>query len=358
VRIVVDVSPLSHQRTGVGNYVRGSLAGMAEVLDEADELVAFAPASPAGKREIERALRGLTLEWRLPVIPGAHAVRTVWSRLGRPPAERFVGAFDVFHFSDWMYPPQSRGIRSTMIHDLVPIRFPQWTHARTQRMHGAKYRHAARTCDLVFANSRFTADDVHDVLGVPRDRLRVAYPGVDPRCSPEGDRADLGRPYLLTVATLEPRKNLGTLVAAYRELGTAELQLAVVGGSGWGRQPELAVPGIKPLGYTPAAELPRLYRGASVFVYPSRFEGFGMPVVEAMACGVPCVVSSHPSLDEACGDAAVRVEPESATAIAAGIERALAERESLVSRGVEHASRFTWRETGRVHVDAFREASR
>jgi glycosyltransferase involved in cell wall biosynthesis len=358
VRVVVDVSPLSHQRTGVGNYVRGSLAGMAEALEQGDELVAFAPASPAGKREIERALRGVRVERRLPVAPAAHLVRTAWSRLGRVPVERAVGPFDVFHFSDWMYPPQSRGIRSTMVHDLVPIRFPQWVHPRTRRMHGAKYRHAARTCDLVFANSRFTADDVHELLGLPHDRLRVAYPGVDPRCSPEGDRADLGRPYVLTVATLEPRKNLGALVAAYRELGAADLQLAVVGGAGWGRRPELALPGIRPLGYTPSEELPRLYRGASVFVYPSRFEGFGMPVVEAMACGVPCVVSSHPSLDEACGDAAVRVDPESPGAIAEGIGRALAERDALVPRGLEHAARFTWRETGRVHLDAFREALR
>jgi glycosyltransferase involved in cell wall biosynthesis len=114
---------------------------------------------------------------------------------------------------------------------------------------------------------------------------------------------------------------------------------------------------VRPLGYTPTGELPALYRGATVFVYPSRFEGFGMPVVEAMACGAPCVVSSHPSLDEACGEAAVRVDPESAEAIAAGIEDALARRDELVARGLAHAARFTWRENGRVHLDAFAEAA-
>jgi glycosyltransferase involved in cell wall biosynthesis len=291
------------------------------------------------------------------VIPGAHAVRTLWSRAGRPPAERFVDALDVLHFSDWMYPPQRTGIRSTMVHDLVPLRFPHWVHPRTRRMHVAKYRHAARTCDLVFTNSRFTAADVAENLEVPHERLRVAYPGVERRFAPEGARTDLGGPYVLTVATLEPRKNLETLVDAFRLLRDGDLTLAVAGGAGWGKQPQLAVPGVRPLGYTPTGELPALYRGATVFVYPSRFEGFGMPVVEAMACGAPCVVSSHPSLDEACGEAAVRVDPESAEAIAAGIEDALARRDELVARGLAHAARFTWRENGRVHLDAFAEAA-
>jgi glycosyltransferase involved in cell wall biosynthesis len=100
-------------------------------------------------------------------------------------------------------------------------------------------------------------------------------------------------------------------------------------------------------------ELARLYRGAALVVYPSRFEGFGMPITEAMASGAPVVASAHPSLDEACGDAAVRVDPESPEAIAEGIVRALERREELVARGLAHARRFTWAENGRVHLEAF-----
>ena len=159
MRIVVDVSPLSHPRTGVGNYVRGSLLGIAEASGGEDELVAFAPASVRGRREIDAALDGVGLERKLPVVPAAHALRTLWSQLGAPPAERLVGRFDVLHFSDWMYPPQRAGVRSTMVHDLVPIHFPEWVHPRTRRMHGAKYAHAARTAASPLASSRDGCDE-------------------------------------------------------------------------------------------------------------------------------------------------------------------------------------------------------
>jgi glycosyltransferase involved in cell wall biosynthesis len=355
VRIVVDVSPLSHPRTGIGNYIRGSLLGMAELSGAEDELVAFAPASVSGRREIEAALAGVPVERILPTLPGAHAVRTIWSRAGRPAVERFVGRLDAFLFGDWMFPPQRGGVRATMVHDLVPLHFPEWAHRRTRRMHRAKLRRVLE-CDVVFANSAFTARDLAETTGFPRERIRVAYPGVGPEFAPEGERTSLERPYLLTVATLEPRKNLQTLVEAYRLLDPGDLALVVAGGAGWGHQPKLDVPGVVPAGYVPPEGLPALYRGAEAFVFPSRFEGFGMPVVEAMACGVPCVVSSHASLDEACGEAAVRVDPGDAAAIAEGIRRALAERETLRERGRIHAARFSWRENGRVHLQALREA--
>jgi glycosyltransferase involved in cell wall biosynthesis len=351
VRIVVDVAPLSHPRTGVGNYIRGSLLGLAALGGH--ELVAFAPASPAGRRQIESALADVPAERRLPVLPAAHAVRTLWSRAGFPPAELLAGRFDVLHFSDWMYPPQRRGLRSTMIHDLVPLHHPEWVHPRTRRMHGAKYRHAARTCDVVIVNSRFTGDDVERTLAVRRERIHVAHPGLESHFRVDGERADLGRPYILTVATLEPRKNLQTLVDAYAQLDDLDLALAVVGAAGWGAQPSLDRPGVVRLGYTPPEELAALYRGAAVVVYPSLFEGFGMPIVEAMACGAPVVASSHPSLDEASGDAAVRAEPTDPAALAHGIRTALADAAVLVERGRAHAARFTWEANARAHLAAW-----
>jgi len=195
VRIAFDVSPLSHERTGVNNYIRGSLRGLAEASAKAgDEVVGFAPTSPAGKHEIPEALDGIPVELRLRVLPFAHAWRTAWSRLGRPPAERFLGPFDVLHFTDWMYPPQRAGLRATTIHDLVPLHFPDWVTLRTRSMHTRKYRNAAATCDVMFANSAFTADDTAATLCFPRERVVVAHPGIGAEYTAAGPDAGRGRP--------------------------------------------------------------------------------------------------------------------------------------------------------------------
>jgi glycosyltransferase involved in cell wall biosynthesis len=336
VRIVLDVTPLSHPRTGVGNYILGSLRGLAEAAGAGHEVVAFAAVSMRARRRVEEALEGLDVERRIVTLPpSANLWHRLWSRAGVPSVERLAGPLDVFHFSDWMYPAQRGGLRTTMIHDLVPLHFPEWVHPRTRRQNVAKYQHAARTCDLIVVNSQFTANDVAERFGFPRERIVVAHPGVDERFRPDGERSD-GDPYVLMLAREEPRKNYATLGAAFELVRE--------------RRPELRL--LAP-GYVPHDELPPLYRGAEVLAYPSFFEGFGIPVLEAMASGTPVVASAHASLDEACGDAAVRAEPGSAEALAAGIERALVDREALVARGLEHARRFTWRACGEAHLRGF-----
>ena len=274
MRVVVDVTPLALPRTGIGNYVLGMLRGLTEV-DGGNEVVAFSAVAPPGKRRIEQALDGLPVERRLILVPPkSHWWRTAWSRLGRGPVERLAGRLDVFHFSDWMYPPQRAGVRATTIHDLVPLRHPDWVHPQTYRMHSRKYEHAARTCDLIVVNSEFTANEVFELLGVARERICVAPPGIAASFRPEGPTRDLGGPYVLTVATLERRKNLETLLAAMPLVRRRhpELRLAVAGQPGWGG-PSLDVESVLPLGYVDDDELAALYRGAAVFVYPSRFEG-------------------------------------------------------------------------------------
>ena len=138
------MSPLSHPRTGIGNYVRGSLAGLAEASAGAHELVAFAPTRLRGRRLIHEALADVPVDVRTLVLPWSHAFRMGWSRLGRPSVERFLGELDVLHFSDWLVPPQRRGLRSTMVHDLVPLLHPEWVTERTRSMHGVSVRFTLR----------------------------------------------------------------------------------------------------------------------------------------------------------------------------------------------------------------------
>jgi len=357
VRIVLDVSPLSRPRTGIGNYVRGMVAGLAEAGGGRHELVAFAPSGPRGRRRIEESLAGLPLELKLPLLPRAQAWRAAWSRLGRPAVETVVGELDVFHFSDWMYPAQRGGVRATTVHDLVPLRFPEWVQPRTRRMHGAKYRNAARTCDRVFVNSRFTGNEVVELLGVQEERIVVAYPGIDPRFRPDGTASDLGGPYVLAVSTLEPRKNLPALVAAFAILRRRrpDLTLALAGLKGWEERP-LEAEGVRLLGFVSDDELAQLYRGAAAFAYPSRFEGFGIPVVEALASGTPAVVSSHASLDEACGDAALRADPDDAGGFADALGQALDSAPQLREPGLAHAARFTWTACGEAVLAGYESA--
>jgi len=352
VRVVVDVTPLFNRLTGIGWYWIGMLDGLVQASEGEHEIVAFSVTGPRRRRSVAAALDGLAVKRRLVVVPPSAGVwRRLWTRAGRPPVERVTGPLDVFHFSEWMQPRQRGGVRTTTIHDLVPLRFPEWVEPETLRLHGRKYENAAATCDRIFANSSFTAWDVVERLGVPEARVRVAYPGIDPRFSPEGEAADLGGPYVLAVSTLEPRKNLPALVAAFGLLRQRhpELTLALAGLEGWEPEP-LAAEGVRLLGFVSDDELARLYRGAAAFAYPSRFEGFGMPVVEALASGVPAVVSAHDSLDEASGEAALRADPDDPEAFADELERALS---SPRGTGVEHAARFTWRACGEAVLGGY-----
>ena len=355
MRFVFDVTPLAVPRTGIGNYILGVLRGAA-AGDGDHELVALALAEGSALRRIEEALDGIPIELHALEHRRANIWRRGWEAARFPRLERVLGRFDALHVTDWWHPPQGHGVRATTIYDLVPLHFPEWTGLRARIGHRKTYRHAVKACDVVFAISSYTAEDAVRTLRIERERIRIATPGVDERFQPDGARTDLGVPYILSVSTLEPRKNLETLLRAVELLG-GSLHLAVVGAEGWGDVPAFDRPWVQKLGYVPDADLPALYRGAAAFAFPSRFEGFGMPVVEAMASGTPVVASAHPSLDEASGDAALRADPDDPEAFASALERAIAARDELVEKGIRHAGRFRWEHTGRTFLDGLEQSA-
>jgi glycosyltransferase involved in cell wall biosynthesis len=235
------------------------------------------------------------------------------------------------------------------LHDLAVFRFPEafgrWTRAYSRRA----VPRAARAARLVLAVSEFTKQEAVELLGLAEERVRVVPNGVEPVFGPEGESAS--GDYVLAVGTREPRKNLPRLAEAARRLG---VELRVAGARGWGDVP---LEGVTLLGEVPDEELARLYRGARCFAYPSLYEGFGIPVLEAMACGTPVVTSDRGGTAETAGDAAVLVDPLDPVAIAAGIEEADRRREELRAPGLERAHGFTWERAAALTAAAYREAA-
>jgi glycosyltransferase involved in cell wall biosynthesis len=218
------------------------------------------------------------------------------------------------------------------VHDVALLRYPEAFPAWHRHSGRIALRRAVRSADAIVAVSAFTRDELGALLGVPADRVRVVGNGVDSVFVPGGPTAS--GDYVLAVGTLEPRKNLSRIVEASH---LAEVELRVVGAQGWGG---VTVPGW--VGRADDQELAALYRGARCLVFPSLYEGFGIPVLEAMACGTPVVTSRGGATEEVAGGAAVLVDPLDAASIAAGIGEAERRRAELVARGRERAGEFTW----------------
>jgi glycosyltransferase involved in cell wall biosynthesis len=308
VRVGVDTSPLVQTGAGTARHVRGLLGALGDRPDLEVVSLSFGGTGRA-----------------------ATVVRDgVWYPVGIARAARKL---DVLHCTTMRAPTRAKPPVVVTVHDAAVLRlpgsFPLW-HRTTGR---PALRRAVRAANAVVAVSAFTKDELVDLLDAPPDRIRVIGNGVDPVFAETGPAA--AGDYVLAVATLEPRKNLTRAVEAARLAG---VDLRVVGEKGWGG---VEVPGW--VGRPGDAELAALYRGARCLVFPSLYEGFGIPILEAMACGTPVVTSKGGATEEVAGGAAVLVDPLDTASIAAGIEEASRRRDELMALGRDRARTFTWR---------------
>jgi glycosyltransferase involved in cell wall biosynthesis len=361
MRVCIDLSPAVHRRAGIGRYAR-DLAGALLAEPGADSLVGFYN-DPTGRLAPEPPLdmlprltvRRATKPWRLTV-----ALADLLHR----PQDHLVPGVDVFHATDHLLPYFGRlGPRTVAtLHDLAFLVDPA-VHKRSNRLFlAAMVPRFLRRADAVICVSSYTARDATRLLGLDPARLTVVPSGVDARFRPPGPaavaetRARLGLPerYLLYVGTVEPRKNLPTLLRAYAALRRhgESPRLVIAGRLGWltgGFFEALRALDLESevtqLGYVADADLPALYAGAEAFAFPSSYEGFGFPVLEAMACGTPVVCSNASSLPEVAGDAALYHDPTDADALADALARVLTRtdlRDELRARGLARAAEFTW----------------
>ncbi|MCX6340468.1 MAG: glycosyltransferase family 1 protein [Candidatus Aureabacteria bacterium] len=363
--IGIEIQTLIGNPTGVGLYtyhlVR-ELAGMGG--DERYRLFYF----DFKRRGCGRAIDNPRFEFRpIRFMPGRF-YESLSANLGWPDISWFAGRCDLYHFPNFVIPPLKKGKAVVTVHDLSFSRYPEYTEARNLRRLEKCFRYTLERADAIITISEFSKRELMELYGVPSDRIAVIHLGVStPR------RAVFEKPlparYFLFVGTVEPRKNLGTLLDAWRIVKKHRpdwaFKLLIAGGHGWNCEPAEAQAGkrgvaddVITIDYVTHEDLPALYRAAEALVFPSFYEGFGLPPLEAMASGTPVIASTAPAIPEVVGDAALMCDPHDPEGIARAIvqiqdDRQL--RDSLVARGFERIKLFGWRKTAEETLALYRK---
>ena len=376
MRIGVDYTSAVRQGAGIGRLTRCIFQALAEI-DHENEYRLFAAMGRGQPSNFPTFQPSNLSNFRLKTIPlSDRELNVVWHRLRLPlPVELITGPVDVFHSPDFTLPPVWRARAVLTVHDLSFLRVPECFTGALRRYLERVVPRSVRRADHVIADSHSTKRDLVELLGTPAGKVTVIHSGVEPRFRPIIDRAALGpvrqrydlpERFIISVGTLQPRKNFATLVEAFARLksetgnwkpGARSLKLVIAGGRGWlyeeifarvealGLQGDVLFPG-----FVADEDLPALYNLAEAFVLPSLYEGFGLPPLEAMACGTPVVTSNVSSLPEVVGDAGLMVEPADVESLAVAIERVLEDgglRREMVQRGLARAKEFTWERAAR-----------
>jgi len=357
MRIVIDGRYLCDAYPGIGRYLYNLLGALPRALPEAELLVLVDPAGRNSRYDLsELSAAGLRL------VPAALRPRSLRERL------HLRGTFDALApdlvHSPYTFAPRPRQAHVLTLHDAIPLRQRVPPNPLARLLAQRALRAAARAADCVLVPSASVRDDARALLGVPEARLRVTPYAVEARFRPvsEGElraaRQVLGLPerYVLHVGTHKPHKNVARLLAAWQRAERQE-HVLVLAGSRHGASRDAAA-NVRWLGSVPEAQLAALYSGACLFVLPSLEEGFGLPLLEAMACGTPVACAQSPGLAEVAGQAAALFDPGDTDALAlllGALLRDAQRRAELARRGLERARAFTWQRTAQLTAQAYRE---
>jgi glycosyltransferase involved in cell wall biosynthesis len=366
LRIGIDYTAAARETAGIGRYARELIHAVLN-LDHTHtyKLIAGAGGLGANWQHQKSQLQELMPTGRLSI----HALpitddwmARVWQRLRLPlPAEFITGRIDLFYSPNFVLPPLLPGTRSLLtIHDLSFIRYPAaFTDSLLTYLQKAVPRSVHRATHLL-ADSEATRQDLITLFGTPPNKVTTLLLGVSPRFSPVGEanersclqnRYGIGsKPYVLSLGTVQPRKNYVRLMQALDPIAVKmDMDLVIAGRHAWLSEPILEQAAQRPfvhmLGFTDDGDLPALYRQAALFAFPSLYEGFGLPPLEAMACGTPVIASNASSIPEAVGQAGLLVDPLDVPAWTQAVRQVFEDtalRDDMTVKGLAHSSEFTW----------------
>jgi glycosyltransferase involved in cell wall biosynthesis len=358
LRIGYDATPLGGRHTGVGNYTGAVLQAL---LAEDVEVCCLS----SGRARPDLSNYPVAMHRHLP-LP-TRAMYLLWQWTGRPRADLLLDDVDVYHATNYFLPPVASARTVLTIYDLAFLKHPEWCSPKIVGPFSRGVVKHAHRADAILTCSEATRMDIVDLLGVSVERVHVAYGAVDPALGAAhhaGSRLIEG-PYILFVSTLEPRKNIEGMLRAFA-LAAKDIPhtLVLAGGVGWGMEGLGALieslgiaPRVKRMGYVDDADMHGLYAEADVFFFPSHYEGFGLPVLEAMACGCPVITSRTSSLPEVGGEAAHYVDPNDIDAMAEALRQVLGDaslRETMGARGEKQAAKFSWKDAAARTLAVYR----